>query len=292
MTLPIEPTNFDPVQKQRISEFELQYKRDTELKKVKLHHHDFYELNFLITGDVVYTIEGKLYHLVPGDILLVSPRELHKLQINTKSEDYERYVLWINHKYLRRLSSEKTNLLQCFDMAGKGRHNQFRMNPDEQRGIFTMISWLYREMQEDLYGSDIMRENLLKQLLVAINRLAAGSETSEEDANRSNQVVSEIVDYIGEHYRDPLSLSQLAETFYVSKYYLSHEFNRQVGTGIHHYITKKRLLIARQFIAQGHKLKDVWLECGFGDYTGFYRAFKSEYGMSPREYARYVGTNE
>ena len=80
----------------------------------------------------------------------------------------------------------------------------------------------------------------------------------------------------------------LAERFFVSKYHLSHEFNRQVGTGVYHYIQKKRLLIARQLLAQGKKPNQVYISCGFTDYTGFYRAFKAEYGVSPREFAAEV----
>ena len=71
------PAAFDPRQSMRRADFELQYKRDSYLKKVDLHHHDFYEIYFLITGDVTYTIESKLYRVAPGDILLISPRELH-----------------------------------------------------------------------------------------------------------------------------------------------------------------------------------------------------------------------
>lgn len=286
--MPVQPKHYDTNQKRKIPDFELQYKRDTHLKKVKLHHHDFYELFFLVTGDVTYTIESKLCHVIPGDILMVSPKELHQLRIDTKMEEYERYVLWINPRYLRALSTEKTDLLRCLDSSREGYRNRLRMNPEGQNKIYQLIARLYEEMQQDSYGSDILKENLFLQLLIAINRAVAEYEAHDEDMIRSSQVVSEVVAYISEHYQEPLSLEGLAEQFFVSKYHLSHEFNRLVGTGIHRYIMKKRLLIARQFIAQGHKLKDVWQECGFGDYTVFYRAFKSEYDMSPREYEQAV----
>ena len=68
--MPHEPGSFDPSQQMKRPDFELQYKCDSYLKKVKLHHHDFYEIYFLITGDVTYTIESKLYKVVPGDVLL------------------------------------------------------------------------------------------------------------------------------------------------------------------------------------------------------------------------------
>lgn len=104
----------------------------------------------------------------------------------------------------------------------------------------------------------------------------------------SVQFVSPIIDYINTHYHEPLSLDMLADRFFVSKYHLSHEFNRQMGISLYRYIQKKRLMIARQLLSQGKKPNEVFRMCGFGDYTCFYRAFRAEYGIAPKEYVRSV----
>lgn len=281
-----EPGKFDPSQKMKRPEFELRYKRDAYLKKVDLHHHDFFEIFFLITGDVTYTIESKLYKVAPGDLLLISPRELHQLHIRTEREVYERYVLWVDPRAIRRLSTKKTDLMTCLDPRSEGYRNHIHMSPEDQRRIYDLISRLYTELQEGGFGEELMPDCMLTQLLVEINRIARRAGTGDDDVSRGGQVVGEVVDYIGQHYGEELSLESLAERFYVSKYHLSHEFNRVVGTSVHRYIMKKRLLIARALMAQGIKPSHVWAECGFGDYTGFYRAFKAEYGVTPREYVQ------
>ena len=117
-----------------------------------------------------------------------------------------------------------------------------------------------------------------------LNRLADKEGANYEEVTHSSKAVSQVVDYINLHYGEALSLDMLAQQVYVSKYHLSHEFNRQVGTSVYRYIQKKRLLIARQLLAQGSKPNRIYAECGFKDYAGFYRAFKNEYGMAPREY--------
>ena len=99
------------------------------------------------------------------------------------------------------------------------------------------------------------------------------------------------VDYVNLHYSEPLSLEQLSELVYVSKYHLSHEFHRLVGTSVYRYIQKKRLMIARQLLSQGQRPNDVYSSCGFSDYAGFYRAFHNEYGISPREFTSSVRDN-
>lgn len=286
--MPLQPQMFDPRQEMKQPDFELQYKRDSYLKDVELHHHDFYELYFLLSGDVTYTIESRLYHVLPGDMLLISPRELHQLCIRADMETYERYVLWVNPQVLDRFSTELTDLCRCFDPARPDYGNLLRLKEEDRRQMQILWESLYRESQEEGFGSDLLRESLFIQLLVNINRLVARGSGNFEQASRGNRAVSKVVDYVNLHYSEPLSLDDLADRFYVSKYHLSHEFHRQVGTSVYRYIQKKRLLIARQLLQQGKKPNEVYSVCGFGDYAGFYRAFKSEYGAAPREYASWV----
>jgi AraC-like DNA-binding protein len=57
-----------------------------------------------------------------------------------------------------------------------------------------------------------------------------------------------------------------------------------VGTSIYRYVIFRRLLQARELMSAGEPPGEVYQLCGFGDYANFYRAFKGEYGISPREF--------
>jgi hypothetical protein len=83
----------------RRRDFELQHKRDLNLKDVALHHHGFYEVYFLLTGDVTYLIENKLIHVMPGDILLIPPRVQHQVLIRPEMAAYERLKIPYVWKY-------------------------------------------------------------------------------------------------------------------------------------------------------------------------------------------------
>lgn len=283
--MPRQPQNFDPRQQMKSIDFELQYKRDTYLKDVELHHHDFFEIYFLLSGDVTYLIESRIVHVMPGDLLLISPRELHQVIIRPEMSAYERYVLWVDPQTIQRLSTAQSDLLAGLDPSRPGAGNQLRLKSEDRSRIRDLLDMLYREAGSDAYGSDLLRDSLLTQLLVTINRLVSQQGAWVDEDSRTNRAVTQVMNYVNLHYAEPLSLDMLAEQFYVSKYHLSHEFNRQVGTSVYHYIQKKRLLIARQLLAQGKKPSQVYSACGFSDYTGFYRAFKAEYGVSPREFA-------
>lgn len=283
--MPRQPQSFDPRQEMLRSDFELQYKRDVNLQDVELHHHDFFEVYFLMAGDVTYLVEGKIVHVMPGDLLLISPRELHQVCIRPEMSVYERYVLWVDPQLIRRLSTPQSDLLAGLDPDRPGRGKQLRLKPEDRSRIQTLLEGLDQELHSDHYGADLLRESLIVQLLVIINRLISKQGSHMYEDSQTNHAVTQVMNYVNLHYSEPLSLDMLAEQFYVSKYHLSHEFNRLVGTSVYRYIQKKRLLIARQLLAQGQKASSVYGACGFSDYAGFYRAFKSEYGITPSEYA-------
>ena len=282
MTKPV--SRFDSRQKMLRPDFEVAHKWDTNLKNVELHHHDFYEVDFLISGDVTYVIESRVYHMKPGQMLIINPRELHQVYIQPDAGPYERYMLWITPDLLKSLSSEQTDLCRCFDMARPHYGNLLRLPPQQQKLIPAMMASLLREQEQSAFGSDLLCKNLLTELMIHINRLAEHTDLTipkDEDS-----LVSRTIAYINDHYYEPLSLDLLAEHFFVSKYHLSHEFTRQMGIGIYQYTQKKRLLIARQLMAQGHKPVEVYAMCGFGDYAAFFRAFRNVYGLSPRAYVQ------
>lgn len=277
-------SSFDPRQKMLRPDFEVAHKWDTDLKDVELHHHDFYEVDFLISGDVTYVIESRVYHVQPGQMLIINPRELHQVYIQPDAAPYERYMLWIAPSLLQILSSEQTDLCRCFDMTRPHYGNLLHLPVEQRKLLPAMMEALLREQEQPAFGSDLLRQNLLTELMIHINRLAEHTEPAAQPDGDS--VVTRVIDYINAHYHEPLSLDMLAERFFVSKYHLSHEFTKQMGTGIYQYIQKKRLLIARQLMADGQKPVEVYALCGFGDYPAFFRAFRKEYGLSPRSFVQ------
>ena len=82
----------------------------------------------------------------------------------------------------------------------------------------------------------------------------------------------------------PLSLDHLSERFFISKSHLNRMFKKATGTTAWDYIVVKRLLMARSLLSEGMVPTDVYLKCGFRDYTTFFRAYKKHFGSTPKEY--------
>ena len=79
-------------------------------------------------------------------------------------------------------------------------------------------------------------------------------------------------------------LERLEKEFFVSREHIAREFKRQTGQTVHRYIVKARLDRCCTLIEQGLPITEVYKTSGFGGYNHFFRAFKKEYGMTPKEY--------
>lgn len=274
---------FDPRQTMRGPRFESRHNLDTDLHTIDLHHHDFYEIYYFISGQVEYRVEGRTYQLQPGDLLLISPWEFHQAVV-TAGTPYERRVLWIDRSYLAQFNEEKTDLTACFTSSAA---NLLRPTKAQQNTIVTLLELLRRENKSEDFGSRFYAQGIFLQLMVEINRMAQQARQQKEPI-KSGELTGRVIAYISAHYQEPLTLQSLADVFFVSKYYLSHEFSRTAGTSVYRYVLLRRLFAAREMILAGFSPGEASQQCGFRDYANFYRIFKAEYGVTPREFAESI----
>ena len=277
---------FDPRQSMSDSKFEIFHYRDAKFEGVPVHQHDFYEVYYFIGGSVEYSVEGRTYELKSGDLLLINPLELHQPRIAPDQQDYERIVLWINKNYLSELCFNKTSLTRCFDSSQPDHTNLLRPSKIQQTYISAMLDELITENTSDGYAVEIASEAILLRFLVELNRLTITSSMNIKKEEVSSSIIPDVLEYINNHFCEKLTLSEIADEFFVSKYYLSHAFNNVVGTSVHRYIVLKRLIHAKQMLLSGIKSTTAATNCGFNDYAGFYRAFTAEYGVTPTEFVK------
>lgn len=277
---------FDPRQNMSDSKFEIFHYRDAKFEGVPVHQHDFYEVYYFLGGSVEYSVEGRTYELKPGDLLLINPLELHQPRIAPDQQDYERIVLWINKNYLSELCFNKTSLTRCFDNSIPDHTNLLRPTKIQQTYISAMLTELISETSSDSYAVEIASEAILLRFLVELNRLTIYSSSALRKDEASSSIIPDVLEYINKHFCEKLTLNEIADEFFVSKYYLSHAFNNVVGTSVHRYIVLKRLIHAKQMLLSGIKSTTAATNCGFNDYAGFYRAFTAEYGVTPTEFVK------
>ncbi|MBQ7301564.1 MAG: helix-turn-helix domain-containing protein [Clostridia bacterium] len=273
--------------------YEIFHYREERGREVEVHHHDFYEVYLLLDGEVEYWVDGEICRLEAGDLLLIHPQQLHR-PLPGHTGVYERIVLWINRDYLAMLSDDDIDLCRCFDTAVAGHRMHIRASDTQKHAVAARLGELVRESYSDSVGATLLANGIFLQFMVELNRLAmrlAVIDGAQEPGDRSDirvtensALISRVLAYIGAHCHEELSLDSIADYFFVSKYHLSHAFSREVGISVYRYITIRRLMLARQLLSRGIPAGEVCYHAGFHDYAGFYRAFKAEYGISPRAF--------
>lgn len=281
----VKHQRFEARQTMHNQTFEIFRYKDSYPKEVTLHHHDFYEVYFFLSGNVQYNIESRSYLLTPGDVLLISPMELHQPMFGPEQREYERIVLWIDKQFLEGFSLPGQSFTVCFDTENPHHTNLLRPEGVARQFLMFMLEQLISENSVDDPYREVSAMTYLAQVLILLNRLAL-KHREEESMTGPDSTVYSVLGYINEHYRDDLSLDDLANRFFISKYHLSREFQRLVGTSVHRYIVQKRLVMAKQMLSTGKPSSEVYQQCGFGDYSNFYRAFKAEYQISPKEFVQ------
>lgn len=268
------------------NDFEIFHYTDDYLKEVELHHHDFYEIYYFIEGEVTYDIVGKTYNLCSGDILIISPDELHQPII--QNGKYERIVFWISKNYLKELSDDETDFFRCFKLMKSESMNLLRLEPNSSQKLRNMLDSINSSNQDNEFGAKPYTIALVQIFLIELARVIEKSPESLIMYHQTSELISSVIKYIDNNLSKNIMLDDIAKEFYISKFYLSHIFKKAIGTTVYRYITQKRLIFAKELISQGKPIKSVCIECGYQDYSSFFRMFKKEYGITPKEYLKYM----
>ena len=95
-----------------------------------------------------------------------------------------------------------------------------------------------------------------------------------------------VIDYIDKHIHEPLTVTQIASTFYISQSTLERQFKQVLNITPLEYIRKKKLILAAQRLQNGESVLQTGLSLGYHDTSYFIQLFKKYYGCTPYEYKR------
>ena len=264
--------------------------RDTSYSEtpVSLHSHSFYELLYCRgTGGVEYLVGSERYRLSRGDVIIVPPGISHRPLFPAQMyEPYRRDIVWISAEFvelmkqiigtsafypisdillLRTVGEQSEKLGVLF---GRGIKESEKRDPGWELAVLGNTIGLTVQIQR------AMKEGGAKPL------------TAEEP-----ELLDRVMAYVERHLADKLSLAEIARRFYVSESTITQTFRKKMGDSFYHCVTQRRLIAAKNLIHEGASLEQVGQMVGFGDYSSFYRAFKQEYGISPRQYKQMQGAN-
>lgn len=243
-------------------------------KKYPLHWHNYIEMELVIQGGGMQTINGTEVKLSPGLFTIMRLTDYHEV---IPEPHLEVYNLSFDEKLL---SPETINTLT----SAKG-NLAFELTADEFDTLQQFCRFCEKESklpQPDLHYI----KHLLEAICIQIFR-RPDFKTGKQLATNEDSPIHRVLLYMHAHFREDPSLNQLAEIAHYSPNYFSTVFHKQMGTTYLEYLNGLKIKYSKQLLLSTQlKSIDIAFQCGFNSFNSFLRTFKSYTGTTPMEYKK------
>ncbi|MBT2291343.1 helix-turn-helix domain-containing protein [Paenibacillus albidus] len=248
------------------------------------HFHDFYEIHILLDSRAAHIIEGNIYALQQYDIVLLRPYRLHKTQYPV-GPPHKRLI--INFSMPRNIPGLETAYRHMlFPFAEQV--PIYRLTGEPRRAVFDPLNAIFTLSHGVSPLNPVLVHSLFQQFLCTLcQQRDRNSYVQDEIGNTIMQKIYSVTAYIHSHYNGELSLDTIAKEFYISPYYLSHQFKSITGFTLTEYIQMTRVRNAQQMLLYTcDKISVIAEQCGFNSFSQFNRVFNKLSGMSPSEFRK------
>ena len=238
--------------------------KKTENTFIETHFHDFYELEYIISGSGTYTVDGKANTIESGDLFFLTPLNYHFVDI----KDAELYNVMFsgdicNHTFLQSLTRNAPGFLKA----------------ECQTKMFFEV--LLGELCENIDN----REFSIALLDTIVAKLQ--KETEKNNCKKEISAISAAEIYILNNFRNKLTLEDVANEVALAPTYFSRLFKAEKGINFKTYLNNMRFEYAKKLLLHSDlTVMQVCTECGFNDYPNFIRRFKQNTGLYPTEYRK------
>lgn len=255
------------------------------------HAHDFVELVVILKGEGVFFIDGEAYPVREGNLLILNPGVYHKSLVCRETSGFatECYLAFSGVEF-RNCAPETLPLFT------DGR--RILQMPDKMRQeVFRLCAAVEKEGACSRPGRYFMLKAYLIQLLCLIAREQQTEKVQKGKNSQDRQkyvfqsvskkyVVERIMEYLEEHYREKISLDQIAANMYLSPYYISRIFKSETGDTPINYLISLRMEHARDLMDTHPEMsiQGVAAAVGYEDAYHFSKQFKKYFGLSPLYY--------
>lgn len=230
------------------------------------HSHGVYELYYLREGNRILFADGCFYLIRPGDLFLVPPGMRHRTM--DMDGGYEKIVIMLPCALVPRAVGAELRIVRPADARASS--------------LCCIAEELDRLSRLSDLASQAQSLACVMQLLSAVLSLPPCAEAPI--ASPALGRVSDILNYIEESYTKRMTLSSLAERFFISEYYLCRIFKEYTGVTVNDYVTNLRLEKAACLLSAGISVREASRACGFGSEAAFAKAFRQKNGCCAKQF--------
>ena len=245
-------------------------------------------LLLFLRGHGEIRIEGRLYNFGAGDMIILNPTELHSCTIDD-DELFERISLHVSENITEGFGLKDTGLFNAFYGRQRGVGNILRAERLREIGGDILMKEILTRASGGGPADPILLRCKVIELLAAISDAVDSREPIDESPRIENGLILDILQYINTHYAEDISLSDIADKFFHSKYHICHLFREQVGVSLHDYLILRRIHLVNDLIRRGDPVTEACFTAGFKNYSNFFRLYKKHTGLTPQEFKNSIG---
>lgn len=232
------------------------------------HIHDSLEIYILVEGDVSFAVETSNYKLLPGDVIITKPNELHNCILNSRSV-HRHLCFWFD--------TNATFIFEEFLRHDLGTGNLIRVEEESKSRLLSIYDSLIRANKI----GDTHAEFYLTLEMLGIFRKFLNYD---EKGTQLPPIMQEILYDIHKNLKSIKTLDYLASKYYLSQSTIYRMFTTYLNTTPKHYIETKKLAFSRKLLRAGFSVGEAAIESGFSDVSNFIRLFKKRFEITPKEY--------
>lgn len=226
----------------------------------------------VLSGSGTLSYDGITYPLSSGDCVFIDCRKPYS---HSTSQD-----LW-SLSWVHFNGPTAANIYQKYRERG----GLSTFHPDNLSTYLSIFTDLYNIVSGSSYIRDMEINTGLSKLLSLLMADSWHPEEAQPGTKKTNLV--EIRNYLDENYNKKIALDDLAERYFINKYYLSRIFKEQFGVTIMDYLLSVRITHAKNMLRFTDKsAEEIGISCAIGDVYYFSRVFKKVEGISVREYRK------
>ncbi len=257
--------------------------------QTRFHSHYMLEVAVIVSGQGECSVDGHRFPIETGDVLLFNNDEVHAI-VNTSDTpmvnvafEFEPRFVWGNPGFLsdRAFSDVFFNRNECFT------NKIDRQNP-AYPAIWRQIVEIIAAFKERPQHCEAIIHARLLSLFAELIQHYDIINPSTKSAGRRYVDMERVLNYIGEHYAEAITMERLAGIMHMNKTYFSRVFREVNGISPKEYIVKTRIAAATDLLKDTRReIVDISQACGFNSLSNFYSAFQRITGQTPVSYRQH-----